>query len=42
MGVTPDITVEVDEETYANIYFDMLEPMEDPQILAAIEALKDK
>ena len=42
VGVTPDITVEVDEETYANIYFDMLEPMEDPQILAAIEALKDK
>lgn len=42
VGVTPDIPVEVDEETYAKIYYDMLEPMDDPQILAAIDALKDK
>ncbi len=42
VGVTPDVTVEVDDETYSKIYYDMLEPMEDPQILAAIDALKDK
>ncbi len=40
VGLTPDIPVEVDEETYQNIYAGTLEPMEDPQILAAIEALK--
>ena len=40
VGLTPDVVVEVDEETYAAIYAQTLEPMEDPQILAAIEALK--
>ena len=29
-----------DDETFAKIYGDLLEPMEDPQILAAIETLK--
>ena len=42
VGITPDVPVEVDEETYAEIYYGMLEPMEDPQILAAMEALKNK
>lgn len=42
VGITPDIPAEVDEETYAKIYYGMLDSMEDPQILAAIEALKDK
>ena len=40
VGVTPDVTVEVDAETAAKIYSGMLDPMEDPQILAAIDALK--
>ena len=40
VGLTPDIIVEVDEETYAKIYAGVLDPMEDPQVLAAINALK--
>lgn len=40
VGITPDILVEVDQETAAAIYAGTLEPMEDPQILAAIDALK--
>lgn len=39
-GLIPDVVVEVDEETAASIYAGALDPMEDPQILAAIEALK--
>lgn len=39
-GLTPDVVVEVEEETDAAIYAGTLDPMEDPQILAAIEALK--
>ena len=40
VGITPDIPVEVDDETFAAIYYGQLDPMEDPQILAAIAALK--
>ena len=40
VGIQPDITVEVDDDTYAKIYYGQLEPMEDPQILAAIDVLK--
>lgn len=40
VGITPDIVVEVDEETDFNIYAGMLAPSEDPQIQAAIDALK--
>ena len=40
VGITPDVVVEVDDETFAAIYSGELEPMEDPQILAAIAALK--
>ena len=39
VGITPDIPVEVDEETAAAIYALTLEPEEDPQIQAAVEAL---
>jgi len=39
-GLVPDVTVTVDDETAAAIYSDMVEPGEDPQILAAVEALK--
>lgn len=38
-GLTPDVIVEVDEETYRAIYAGNLEPEEDPQIQAAVEAL---
>ena len=38
-GLTPDIVVEVDEDTFMEIYAGTLDPMDDPQILAAIEAL---
>lgn len=40
VGIVPDVVVEVDQETAAGIYAGTLAPMEDPQILAAIEALK--
>lgn len=40
VGIAPDIPVAVDEETFAAIYAGVLDPMEDPQILAAIEVLK--
>ncbi len=42
VGITPDVVVDVDDETYAKLYYNMIEPMEDPQILAAMEALKVK
>lgn len=40
IGLTPDVTVEVSEEISAKIYAGTLDPSEDPQILAAIEALQ--
>ena len=40
VGITPDVEVSVDEETYVEIYYDQLDPAEDPQIQAALEALK--
>ena len=38
-GIVPDVEVAVDEETFAKIYAGTLDPMEDPQILAAISAM---
>ncbi|MBQ8834183.1 MAG: S41 family peptidase [Oscillospiraceae bacterium] len=40
VGITPDIPVEVDDETYMAIYYGTLEPENDPQLQAAIEALQ--
>lgn len=40
VGLTPDVPVEVDEQTAAKIAAGMLKPEEDPQIIAAINALK--
>ena len=40
VGITPDIVVEVDDETDAAIYAGTLAPEEDPQIQAAVKALK--
>lgn len=42
IGVTPDVAVEVDEETFYAIYAGSLAPMEDPQIAAALEVLGSK
>ena len=39
VGITPDVEVTVDEETYLAIYYGWLEPEEDPQIQAALELL---
>ncbi len=39
-GVTPDVIVPVDEEIAAGIYYDMLDPSEDPQLQAAVKLLK--
>ena len=42
VGITPEICVKVDEKTTYMIYRDILDPKEDPQIQAAVEALKIK
>lgn len=39
-GVTPDVIVTVDEKTAEGIYYGTLAPEEDPQIQAAVNALK--
>ena len=39
VGLTPEIEVEVDDETYYKIYAGMLAPEEDPQIQAALATL---
>lgn len=40
VGVTPDTEISVDADTAAQIYGGILDPMEDPQVLGAIEAVK--
>ena len=40
VGITPDVEVAVTEEQAAQIYYDTLEPEKDPQIQAAMEALR--
>ena len=40
-GLTPQVLVEVDDETAAMIYADALEPADDPQLQAAIKALTE-
>jgi carboxyl-terminal processing protease len=39
VGIVPDVEVAMDEQTYLDLYYDALEPEEDPQIQAALEAL---
>lgn len=39
IGVTPDIPVEVDEETYVALYYEQVEKADDIQLQAAISAL---
>lgn len=40
VGVTPDVVVEVDEESYLNLYYEKVERSDDAQLQAAIEALR--
>ena len=40
VGLTPDVEVPVDQETAALISSNALDPQEDPQIQAAVNALK--
>lgn len=40
VGITPDVVVEVDEKTAADIYAQLLDPAKDPQIQAALEILQ--
>lgn len=40
VGIEPDVKVPVDEETALSIYYGKMPAEEDPQILAALEALK--
>jgi len=40
VGITPDVVVDVDDEQFIKIYSGMMPAEEDPQILAAVEALK--
>ena len=42
VGITPDVEISVDEETAMQIYLDALEPENDPQIQAALSALKSE
>ena len=41
VGITPDVEVKVDEETFWQIYYGNLDWKEDPQLLAAVEVLKN-
>ncbi len=40
VGITPDVVVDVDEETYVNIYLGRVSAQEDPQLQAALEVFK--
>ena len=42
VGIQPDILAEVDDETAYAIYLGTLEPQEDPQLQAAVNALKNR
>ena len=41
VGITPDVVVEVDEELFMQIYYGNVDWSEDPQVLAAMEVLKN-
>lgn len=42
VGITPDVAVEVDDETFAAIYAGILAPEDDPQIQAAVKLLEEE
>lgn len=41
-GLTPDVVIQVEEEMAAQIYAELLEPENDPQIQGAVQALLEK
>lgn len=41
VGVTPDVVVEVDDETYLDLYYEKVEKAEDAQLQAAIASLAE-
>ena len=41
VGITPDVQIDVDQLTAAKISAGTIDPMEDPQLQAAVDALKD-
>ena len=41
VGITPDVIVEVDDQTYLNLYYERLDWTEDPQLQAALEAIAE-
>ena len=41
VGITPDVAVEVDEALFWQIYYGHVDAMEDPQVLSALEVLKN-
>ncbi len=40
VGISPDIPVEIDEEPWMLLYYDMLEAEDDPQLQTALEVIK--
>ena len=42
VGITPDVSVPVDEQTAAGIYYGTLPPEDDPQLQAALKVLTDR
>ena len=41
VGVTPDVIVEVDDDTYLSLYYEQIAKADDAQLQAAISALED-
>ena len=41
VGITPDVVVEVSEELFWQIYYGNVDWTGDPQVLAAVEVLKN-
>ena len=40
VGVTPDIPVDIEDDPWLLLYYDLLEPADDPQLQAALNALQ--
>lgn len=40
VGITPDVEIVMDDSTFADLYYGQLAPEEDPQVQAALDALK--
>ena len=42
VGVTPDVVVDMDDDDYYSLYVGVLEPEDDGQLQAALEAMRQK